>query len=119
MSPDNIPANIPPKTTTPLKLRCYGYKTRQGAWVASCLDLSLMVERPSMEESIKALHEQIVLYVRSVLDTEDKDSISYLIPRIAPWQDQVFYHLIAMICRFRSICRNFAFKEEIPLPQAA
>ena len=121
MSPENIPANINPGSPPSLKLRCYGYRTRSGAWIASCLDLSLMVERPSMEESIKALQEQIGLYVHSVLDTEDKNSISYLLPRPAPWRDQALYRFIALICHFRRICKRFAFnfKEEFPLPQAA
>jgi hypothetical protein len=111
------PENIPPK----MNVRCYGYRTRSGSWIASCVDLSLMVERPSMQESIKALQEQIVLYVRSVLDTEHKESISYLLPRPAPWSEQLLYQLISMACRFKRICKGtaFNFTEEYPLPQAA
>jgi hypothetical protein len=72
-----------------------------------------------MEESIRALQEQIVLYVQSVLDTEDKNSISYLLPRPAPWREQIMYRFIATICHFRRICRSFAFNfsEEYPLHQ--
>jgi hypothetical protein len=113
MSPENIP--------TKMVFRCYGYRTRGGTWIASCIDLSLMVERPSMQEGIKALHEQIDLYLQSVQDIEDKGSISYLLPRLSPWRERLFYHIIATACRFRGVCRNLAFnsKEEYPLPQTA
>ncbi len=73
----------PQNASQKINIRCYGYRTWHGSWVASCIDLSLMVERPSMEESIKALQEQIILYIQSVLDTEDKESIYYLLPRPA------------------------------------
>jgi len=74
-----------------------------------------------MEESIKALQEQIILYIQSVLDTEDKESIHYLLPRPAPFQEKLFYQLIAIACKFKRICRGaiFNFRKEYPLPQAA
>lgn len=129
----------PKSTRHKIPLRCYGYRSRSGSWIASCIDLSLMVERPSMEESIKALQEQIILYIQSVLDTEDKESISYLLPRPAPFREKLVYQLIALACRFKGksasskipskstdwqdlrVCRGsaFNFKEEYPVPQAA
>lgn len=113
MNPENIPQKM--------NIRCYGYRTRNGSWIASCIDLSLMVERPSRQESIQALQEQIALYVKSVLDTEDKKSISYLLPRPAPWREKFIYQLISMACRFKRICKGtaFNFQEEYLLPQAA
>jgi len=80
-----------------------------------------MVERHSMQESIQALQEQITLYIQSVLDTEDKKSISYLLPRPAPLHDKIIYHLVSVACRFKRICKGIAFnfKKEYPLPQAA
>lgn len=102
-----------------MKIRCYAYRTRQKTWIASCIDLSLMVERPSLEGSLQALHEQIELYVQDVLDTEDKDSISYLLPRPAPWRDFAVYYLISLIVRLRGVFRAPVFKEIIPLPQSA
>lgn len=121
MSPSNIPANDSPGSPLPINLRCYGYRTWSGAWIASCIDLSLMVERPSMQESIQALQEQIILYIQSVLDTEDKKSISYLLPRPAPWHEKLIYHLVSMACRFKRICKGTAFNFEkvYPQPQAA
>jgi hypothetical protein len=111
----------PKEVSRKIEIRVYGYRTRRGTWIASCIDLSLMVERPSMQESIQALKEQIVLYVRSVLDTDDKESISYLLPRPAPWREKLFYQLIALACRFKGICKGtaFNFKENYPVPQAA
>lgn len=131
---------MPPQSASQkINLRCYGYRTWQRTWVASCIDLSLMVERPSMEESIKALQEQIILYIQSVLDTDDKESISYLLPRPAPFREKLFYQLIAIACRLKGksastisptepanrqgirVCRGsaFNFNEEYLLPQAA
>jgi len=121
MIPSNIPANLDSaRNLFPLNLRCYGYRWR-GAWIASCIDLSLMVERSSMQESIQALQEQIILYIQSVLDTEDTKSISYLLPRPAPWHEKLIYHLVSIACRFNRICKGtaFNFKKEYPLPQAA
>lgn len=111
----------PQDASQKINIRCYGYRTWHGSWVASCIDLSLMVERPSMEESIKALQEQIILYIQSVLDTEDKESIYYLLPRPAPFREKLIYQFIAMACRFKTICKRaaFNFEEEYPIPQVA
>jgi len=113
MSPKSIPRTM--------VLRCYGYRTRAGSWIASCIDLTLMVERPSMQESIQALHEQIDLYLQSVQDIEDKEAISYLIPRLAPWRERLSYKLIAIVCHFERLCREsyFKFKEEHSISQPA
>jgi|WetSurMetagenome_2_1015567.scaffolds.fasta_scaffold525189_1 hypothetical protein len=112
-----MPENAPQK----MSLRCYGYRTWQGSWIASCIDLSLMVERSSREESIQALLEQIVIYIQSVFDTEDKESISYLFPRPAPLREKILYQIISAACRFKGICRQtaFNFEKEYSVPQAA
>ncbi|WP_449243747.1 hypothetical protein [Desulfobacca acetoxidans] len=102
-----------------IHLRCYGYPTRRGTWIASCIDLSLIAERSSAQESIDALHEQILLYVESVFDTKDKNSIPYLLSRPVPWYQKLHYYLIGTICRFAKIRRGFKFKREYLLPQAA
>jgi hypothetical protein len=113
MNPESIPRTM--------VFRCYGYHTRYGSWIASCIDLTLMVERPSMQESIQALHEEIGLYLESVKDIQDKESILHLLPRPAPWRERLFYQFIAIVCRFERICKESAFKykEEYPIPQAA
>jgi hypothetical protein len=77
-----------------------------------------MGERPSREESLQALHEQILLYVQSVLDTEDKESISYLLPRPAPLKEYVIYYLIGLAVRLRSLFNVPVFRERIPLPES-
>ena len=112
---------MPENTNKDIASRCYGYKTRRGSWIASCIDLSLMVERSSLEESKDALREQIILYIQSVLDTEDKESLAYLLPRPAPFYEKIIYYSIAVACIFELICKRFVFRfiEELPLPQAA
>ena len=109
----------PQNASQKMVIRCYGYRTGHGTWIASCIDLSLMVERPSMEESLQALHEQIMLYVQSVLDTADKESFSYLLPRPAPWKDYVIYYLISFAVWLKRLINVPVFKERIPLPDAA
>lgn len=108
-----------PQTPKIIRLRCYGYPTRQGSWIASCIDLSLMVERPSMEESVQALQDQILLYIESVFDTEDKESISRLLSRPSPWYEKLHYYFIGSICRFHKICKGFRFNKDYSLPQTA
>ena len=110
MNPEGIPSKM--------MFRCYGYRTRHGTWIASCIDLSLMVERPSMQEGIQALQEQIELYLQSIQDIEDK---RHLLPRLAPWQERLLYQFITIACRFKRVCRGFAFnfKKDYLVPQAA
>ena len=108
----------PQNASQKIIIRCYGYRTAHGTWIASCIDLSLMVERPSKEESVQALHDQILLYVQSVLDTEDKESISYLLPRPAPWKDYMMYGFISFAVWLQHFFVLPVFKERIPLPQS-
>lgn len=111
---------MPESTPQKMSLRCYGYRTRHGTWKASCIDLSLMVERPSKEESIQALGEQIALYLESVIDTEDVESISSLLPRPAPVWERLLYQVLSAACRFERFCSSaFKFKKEYIVPQAA
>lgn len=102
-----------------LNLRCYGYRSRQGHWVAACIDLDLGVERPTQDEALKALHEQIFSYIQAVLDTNDPESISYLLPRRSPWWEHLRYHAIALICWFNRFKKFPVFKETFPLPHPA
>ena len=107
-------------TPKKMSLRCYGYRTRHGTWIASCIDLSLMVERPSKEESIEALLEQMMLYVESAIDAKDVESISYLLPRPAPVWERLLYQVLSAACRFERFCSSaFKFKKEYIIPQAA
>ena len=79
-------------------LRFYGRRTFHGTWKAVCIDLDLAVERPTREEAIQAIYEQVCGYVKAVLDTEDKDSLSYLLHRPAPWQDHMAFKVISVLC---------------------
>jgi len=69
------------------------------------IDLDLAVERPTREEAIQAICQQVSGYVKAVLDTEDKDSLAYLLHRLAPWRDRMIFKLIFMLCWPRIIAR--------------
>ena len=88
-------------------LRFYGHRTRRGTWRAVCVDLDLAVERPTPDEAVQAIYEQVKAYIKSVLDTKDKESLSYLLPRPAPWKDQIAFKIIRILCWPKSIARWF------------
>lgn len=105
-----------------LCLRFYGHRTLRGTWKAVCIDLDLAVDRPTREEAIQAINQQVSGYVKAVLDTEDKDSLAYLLHRPAPWQDRMIFKLIFMLCWPRIIARWLiglveSFDKCIPLPE--
>lgn len=123
MSPSNIPppgngSDQPPQ----LNLRFYGHLTLQGTWVAVCIDLNLAVERPTWEEALAAVLQQAQGYINVVLETEDRSSISYLIPRPAPWIDHALYHLACAACFIRQlkklmVCLTETFFLPVPISQ--
>ena len=118
MSPANIPRKVYPEIPTQLKLRYYGYRTLRGPWIAVCIDLNLAVERPSWEEALKAVRQQAQGYINAVLKTEDKASLSYLLPRPAPWKDYFIYHVacaVGIVRQFKKLL--ICLSETLPLPQ--
>lgn len=111
-----------PKNVHNLCLRFYGRRTLRGTWKAVCIDLDLAVERSTREEAIQAINQQVYGYVKAVLDTEDKGSLSYLLHRPAPWGDRMVFKLIFMLCWPRIIARWLirfveSFDQCIPLPE--
>ena len=72
-------------------VRCMGYHTPRGVWVAKCIDFDLVAEGGSMQESRDILYAMIESYVSAVLDTEDKASIAPLLMRKAPWGDRLLF----------------------------
>ncbi len=108
----------PESTPKEIVLRFYGYRTWRGPWIAVCIDLNLAVERPTWEEALKAIRQQARGYVDTVLETEDKDSISYLLPRPAPWKDHLIYHVACVAIFVRQLKKWFiCLSETFPLPQ--
>ncbi len=86
-----------PETVRRLCLRFYGHRTWHGTWKAVCVDLDLSVERASREEAIQAIQQQVYAYIKAVLDTNDRDSWSYLLHRPAPLRDHIAFRLISML----------------------
>ncbi len=108
MSPDNIPERLV------LRVRGYGHRTNRGTWVAACIDLDLIVERPSFEEAKAALRDQICSYIKAVVDTDDKESIYRLLDRPVPLWDRIKYYSACMLHHL--ITSPVCFSEPLPWP---
>jgi hypothetical protein len=104
-------ANVSPDN---LVLRCYGYRLGKRPYVGICLDLNLAVEAESPEMLRKKMSEVIESYMETILDTEDKASISYLVSRKAPARDWVVYYIIKLLLLIRQFPNNFVFQEHLP-----
>lgn len=96
-----------------LVLRCYGHSTKKGNWYGMCLELDLAAEADSPDELKEKLHEIIVSYIESVLDTDDKSSIPDLLNRRAPFKYFLKYHRIKARNSIRR-ASNITFNEFIP-----
>jgi hypothetical protein len=108
MSPENIPERLV------LRVRGYGRRTKRGTWIAACIDLDLIVERPSFEEAKEALWEQVCSYVKAVADTDDKKSIARLLDRPAPLRERIRYYKACVLHHLMNspVC----FSEPLPWP---
>ncbi len=95
----------PESTRKEFTLRCYGHRTLRGTWKAVCVDLDLAVERPTRDEAIQAIHQQVTGYLKSVLETNDNKSLAYLLPRPAPWKDRAIFKIIRTLCWPQYIAR--------------
>ena len=66
---------------------------RDGQWHAECLDLSLVVSRPTPEAAINELQQQIDLHVSTVME----EGLSHeLLRRPSPWQHWLRYWRMAV-----------------------
>lgn len=126
MSPSKTPPHGNGCSDRPLQLnlRFYGYRTLRGNWLAVCIDLNLAVERPTWESALEAVIRQAQGYINAVLDTEDISSISYLLPRPAPWKHYLIYHAACTVSLIRQlkkriICLNETFFLPVPLSQCS
>jgi hypothetical protein len=95
----------PESTRKEYTLRFYGHRTLRGNWKAVCVDLDLAVERPTREEAIQAIYQQVTGYLKVVFETKDRESLAYLFPRPAPWKDQLIFKIIRVICWPQYIAR--------------
>ena len=101
-----------------LILRCYGYETPDGKWVAKCIDLSLVVEEDSIEKLKRSLLNAIISYIETVYDTKDKESIPKLLRRKSPLKDIAEYHFIAFLCQIHEMKNWLVFEQAIPMQPA-
>lgn len=103
---------IPPEK---LILRCYGRKIDHEKWYAVCLELNLAVEAASLKEMRWKMGNVIMSYLKTVLDTEDKDSIPELLFRSAPISDWAFYYYLRSLHFIsKELPEKILFKEVIP-----
>lgn len=106
-------ANLRPKK---LILRCYGRRISVTKWYGVCLEFNLAAEAESVEQLRKKLHEMIVSYIKTVIETDDKDSIPDLLVRKAPLYDWAFYYLIKILISIRNFPNKFIrFKQSVPI----
>lgn len=105
-------ANIRPSSFV---LRCYGYKTKKGNWFGLCLNFNLAVEADSPELIEEKMRAAIESYIDTVLDTDDRKSVSQLFTRRAPIYDWLIYYLIKAITFRRHFPDKVIFKEFVPI----
>jgi len=96
-----------------LVLRCMAHR-QKGRWVGVCLDLNLGAEADSLEELKSKMDEFVSSYIATVLDTDDRASVSDLISRKAPWKDWLKYYALRLHLFVRKLPDRLIFKEYIP-----
>ena len=98
-----------------LVLRCYACGGGQERWYAVCLELNLAVEADTLHEIKVKMKDAIFTYLDTVLDTDDIDSIPYLLYRPAPIRDWAVYYFIKALNFITNPPRKLIFKEAIPV----
>ncbi len=85
------------KRKAPLVLRCVSYSGNNletPGYFAECIDLNLMVWRPSMREAINELNQQLIGYLESM---ESEEEFEQLVLRKAPfYPSRARYHFCAL-----------------------
>lgn len=97
-----------------LVLRCYGHQMGSKKWYGVCLELNLAAEAETSKELVDKLHEMILSYIDTVLDTEDQGSIGVLLSRKAPLKDWLTYYRIRLLNSIENLPNNIIFKRVIP-----
>jgi len=72
------PKEVPPDPRGELRIRLY---QKNSAWYAECLDLDLLAKRLTRGEALRALADEIALYLETAAELGQYDS---LVPRPAP-----------------------------------
>lgn len=98
-----------------LFFRCYARRISSDHWYAHCIDLNIDAEAPSLVEVKKSLDNAIKGYIQTVLDTKDRESLSYLIRRPSQLRHRMTYFLILCLHTVRVFRQSLTtFKESLP-----
>lgn len=73
----------------PITLRCYLWPTKEGCY-AECIDLDIVVQRPTAHEAREALNDAVFGYLRAALE---QGWFEQLVPRKSPLRRRLAYHL--------------------------
>ncbi len=92
-------------------VRCYGYPGRNNGdlgFYPRCVDLDLVVWRPTVNQARSALKEQILLHLETLRDLvkEGKD-IRHLLPRRAPLAIVFGFDVVVALVSVRGVARAF------------
>ncbi|MEA2108617.1 MAG: hypothetical protein U9P07_04280 [Pseudomonadota bacterium] len=97
-----------------LILRSYGYYNDK-KWIGLCIDFDIAVQAHTEAELKKKMQDAIKSYIETVLNTDNKESISELLNRKAPPLSIIKFHLISALMEFRHLRRKFfTFDEVLP-----
>ncbi len=83
-------------------LRCYAYP-KGNLIYAECIDLAIIVARPTMGEAKRALNDAIRGSVESAAEHGFLDD---LLKRRSPWQSRLHYHWIGLLIRLDRLLRR-------------
>ena len=95
-----------------LVLRCYGYKFGDKPFIGICIDLNIAVQAESQAEVRQKMNDTINSYLETVLDTDDKSSIPFLLSRRAPMRNFLAYYIIKIAMYIREFPSNFTFNRD-------
>lgn len=96
-------------------VRCFAQRDGK-QWVAVCVDFNLAAQAGSFVQAKKKLHEQIVSYVRDIINGDDAAFAHQLFNRRAPASIMARYYLILALTRVhRMQGRLKSFFEPVPL----
>ena len=102
-----------------LILRCFGYRTARGTWIAICIDLALITEEDSFEEAKADLRSMIRSYLETVIAMKDSDAMAALLNRKAPLPDRLRYYWTRFLCMLRCPTDRISFQQALPIQLVA
>lgn len=101
------------RTTRTLTLRGLVYPDND-AYIAECIDLNIMVRRPSAENAARSLFDAVNGYLETVLSEKsdfqqfiEHGKVDGLIPRPSPFPSRLRYHAYCFKAVLKGNERNF------------